>query len=115
MVKRVRIAVFGQDPDVAFAVRHLIFAGGVVSHIRIADVLDVPHDAVEDFGDFNVPFIVGWNNFATWPVLALVIGHLPNVLGQLVDRQARACVDRLSLHRPTGCKHICWPLPMVIR
>jgi hypothetical protein len=42
--------------------------------------------AVEDFGNVNVCLVVGWNNFASWAVLSLVIGYLPYVLGQLINR-----------------------------
>ena len=92
----------------------MVFTGRVVSDICVGDVFNVPDHAVEDFGDFNVCVIVGWNNFATWAVLPLVIGDLPYVLGQLVDCQARPGVNGLTLNRATGGQYIRWPLPVVV-
>ena len=115
LVKGVVVAVFRQDADVAFAVGDLVLAGGVVSDIGVGDVLNMPDHAVEDFGDCNVGLVVGWNNLATWAVLALVIGHLPDVLRQFVDGQARAGVDRLPLHRAPSRQHISRPLPVIVR
>ena len=114
LVKRVVVAVFRQDADVTFAVGDLVFAGGVVGDVGVRDVLDVPDHAVVDFGDFRVGVVVSRNNFAAWTVLSLIIRHLPHVLRQLVDGQARPCVDRLALHCPTGRQHVGWPLPMVV-
>ena len=114
LVKGVVVAILRQDADVAFAVRDLVFASGVVSDIGVGDVLNVPDHAVEDFGDCNVGLVVGWNNLATWAVLALVIGDLPDVLRQFVDCQARAGVDCLALHRAASRQHISRPLPVIV-
>ena len=84
LIKRVVVAILGQDSDVAFSVGDLVLTSGVVSDIRIRYVFNVPHHAVEHFGDGNVGLVVGWNNLASWTVLSLVIGYLPNVLGQLI-------------------------------
>ena len=74
----------------------------------------MPDHAVVDFGDFWVGVVVGRNNFAARTVLSLVIGDLPYVLGQLVDRQCGSGVDRLTLYCATGSQHVGWPLPMVV-
>ena len=115
LVKGIVVAILGQEPDVAFAVGDLVFAGGVVSDICVRDVFNMPDHAVEDLGNVNIGLVVGWNNFACWAVLSLVIGDLPHVLRQFVDGKARACVDRLPLHRATGCQHIGGPLPVIVR
>ena len=115
LIKRVVVAILGQDSDVAFSVGDLVLTSGVVSDIRIRYVLNVPHHAVEHFGDGNVGLVVGWNNLASWTVLSLVIGYLPNVLGQLIYGQAWPCVDGLPLHRSTGRQHIGRPLPPIVR
>ena len=92
----------------------MVFARRVVGNVCIADVFDVSDHAVEDFGDFNVGVVIGWNNLATWAVLPLVIGDLSYMLRQLVDGKRRARVDRLPLHGPTGGQHVRWPLPVVV-
>ena len=115
MVKGIVVAILGQDSDVAFSVGDLVFAGGVVSDICIRDVFNMSNHAVEYFGDGDVGFVIGWNNFACWAVLSLVISHLPNVLRQFVNCQAWPSVDGLTLHRTTGRQHIGRPLPVVVR
>ena len=62
----------------------------------------MPHHAVKHFGDFDVSLIVNGDNLARRTVLALVVRDLPDVLRELVNRQARAGVDRLPLHCATG-------------
>ena len=108
------VAVFGNDADVALAVAYLVLAGGVVGDVGVRDVLDVPDHAVVDFGDLGVGSVVSGYNFAARTVLSLVVRDLSDMLGQLVNSQARAGVDRLSLHRTTGSQNVCWPLPVVI-
>jgi len=114
LVKRVVVAILGQQTDVAFTVGHLVLAGGVIGHVSIRDVLDVTNHAVEDLGHLNVSFVVHGDDLSAWAVLAHVVGDLVNVLWQLVDRQAGACVDRLTLHRATGGQHVSRPLPLVV-
>ena len=74
----------------------------------------MPDHAVKYFCDVNVCVVIGWNNLASWPVLTLVIGHLPDVLRQFVDSQAWTGVDRLALHSPASGQYISRPLPLVI-
>ena len=74
----------------------------------------MPDHAVEYFGNVNVGLVVGWNNFACWAVLSLVIGNLPDVLRQFVDCEARAGVDCLPLHRAASRQHIGGPLPVIV-
>ena len=115
LVKRVVVAVLSQQTDVAFTVGHLVLAGRVVSHISVRDVLNVPNHAVENLGDFDISLVVHGDDLGTWPVLPHVVGHLTNVLRQLVDGQAWPCVDRLTLHRAASRQHIRRPLPMIVR
>ena len=115
LIERVVVAVLGQNADVAFTVRYLVLAGGVVGHISVRNVLDVPNHAVIDLGDLGVGVVVSRNNFAAWTVLPLVVRNLSDMLGQLVNSQARAGVDRLTLHCTTRCQNVGWPLPVVVR
>jgi hypothetical protein len=73
------------------------------------------HKPVKDFSDFNVSLIVHRNYFPTWSILALIVGNLPDVLGEFVDGKARSGVDGLTLDGASGLKHVGWPLPAVIR
>ena len=114
LLKRVVVAVLGQEANVPLPVSHLVLARSIISYVSVADVLNVPDHAVEDFGDLNVSVVVNRNDLGRRPVLPLVVGHLTNVLRQLVDRQARACVDRLTLHRASSRQHIGGPLPVVV-
>ena len=114
LVKRVVVAILGQQTDVTLAIRHLIFAGRVVRHVGIADVLNVPNHAVEHVGHFHVGVVVHRNDLRARAVLPLVVCHLTHVLRQFVDRQRRARVDRLTLHRATGGQHVRRPLPVVV-
>jgi hypothetical protein len=75
----------------------------------------VPHHAVKNLSDLHVGVVVRRDDLAAGPVLALLVGHLTDVLRQLVDRQARTRVDRLALHRPAGRQHVGGPLPLVVR
>ena len=115
LLKRVVVGVFRQQPNVAFTVRYLVLAGGVIRHIRIRDVLDVPDHAVEDVRDLNVSVIIHRDDLGAWPVLSLVVRHLAHVLRQLVNSQAWPSVDRLTLHCASGRQHIRRPLPVVVR
>ncbi len=71
--------------------------------------------AVEDFGDFNVCLVIDRNDLARRAVLALIVRDLPNVLRELVDREAWPSVDRLTLHGTASRQHFLRPLPAVIR
>ena len=102
LVEGLVVAVFGQDTDVALTIRDLVLTGGVVGDIGIADVLDVPHHAVEDLGDLDIALVVSGDDLTRGAVLALVVGDLPDVLGQLVDGQRGPSIDRLALNRPSG-------------
>ena len=108
------VAVFGQDADVALAVGHLVLAGGVVGHVGVRDVLDMAHHAVKYLCHFYVSIVVHRDDLAAGPVLPLVVGDLTNVLGQFVDGQAGAGVDRLPLDSATGGQHVGGPLPLVV-
>ena len=114
LVERVVVAVLSQQPDVALAVRHLVFASGVVGHISVADVFDVPDHAVEDVGHSHIGLVVHGDDSSARAVLPHVVRDLTNVLGQLVDGQARTGVDGLPLHSTTGSQHIGGPLPLVV-
>ena len=114
LVKRVVFAILGQQAKVTFAVRNLVFAGSVIGHIGVADVLNVPNHAVKNVGHFHVGVVVHRDDLGAGSVLALVVGDLSDVLRQLVNRQTRAGVDRLPLHRATGGQHIGGPLPVVV-
>ena len=72
------------------------------------------HHTFVNFRNLNVAFVVGGDHFAAWPVLPLLVCHLMDVLWQLVNGQARACVDRLALHRAASSQHVGWPLPLVV-
>ena len=115
LIERVVVAVLSQNADVAFTVSYLVLAGGVVGNVGIRDVLDVPDHAVIDLGDLGVGVVVSRNNFAARTVLSLVVRDLSDMLGQLVNSQARTGVDRLTLHCTTRCQNVCWPLPVVVR
>ena len=100
LIKARFVAIFGKNPNVALAKRHLVVARGVVSHVSIRDVLNVTDHAVKNLSDLNVRLVVGWDDVRRRPVLPLLVGHLAHVLRQLVDRQAWPRVDCLPLHRP---------------
>ena len=114
LIEGVVVAVFGDDADVALAVAYLVLAGGVVGDVGVRDVLDVPDHAVVDFGDLGVGSVVSGYNFAARTVLSLVVRDLSDMLGQLVNSQARAGVDCLPLHCATGSQDVGWPLPVVV-
>ena len=114
LLKAVVVAVLGQDAEVPFTKRDLVVAGRVIGHVRIGDVLNVPHDAVENLGNFHVGLVVGGDDLARWPVLPLIVGDLQHMLRQLVDRQAGTSVDCLALDRAAGSQHISRPLPLVV-
>ena len=114
LIEAIFVAVFRQNAEIPLAKRHLVVAGGVVGYVSVRDILDVPHNAVEYLGDFHVGFVVGGDDFAARPVLALVVGDLQDVLRQLVDGQARSGVDRLALDATAGRQHVSRPLPLVI-
>ena len=115
LIERLVVAVFRQQADVALAVGHLVVAGGVVGHVGVRHILNVPHHAVENLSHLHVGVVVRRDDLAAGPVLALLVRHLTDVLRQLVDRQARTRVDRLALHRPAGGQHVGGPLPLVVR
>ena len=71
--------------------------------------------AVEDICDFNVSIIVNRNHFGAGAVLPLVVGDLPDVLRQFVDRQTWPGVDSLSLHGASSSQNIRRPLVVVVR
>ena len=115
LIERIVVAILRQNTYIPLAVGHLAFARGVIRHVGIRDVLDMPNDAVEDFRDFRIRHVVSGDYLATGPVLPLVVGNLPDVLGQLVDRQARARVDRLPLHAAASRQNVCRPLELIVR
>ena len=57
--------------------------------------------AVENLCDLDIRVVIDRDDVGRRPVLPLLVGHLPYMLRQLVDRQARARVDGLALHRPS--------------
>ena len=114
LIEGVVVAVFGDDADVALAVAYLVLAGGVVGDVGVRDVLDVPDHAVVDFGDLGVGSVVSGYNFAARTVLSLVVRDLSDMLGQLVNSQARAGVDCLPLHCAARSQNVGWPLPVVV-
>ena len=114
LIERVVVAILGQDAGVALTVGHLVLAGCVVGDIRVRHVLDVPDHAVENRRHLSVSALIYRDDLGLRSVLPLLVGHLVNVLGQLVDGQARAGVDRLALHGATSGKHIGGPLPLVV-
>ena len=114
LVERVLVAILGQQTDVAFAVGDLVLASGVVGYVSIAHVFDVANDAVEHIGHVHVGFVIGGDDFDAGAVHALLVRHLMDVLGQLVDGQAGAGVDGLTLDSATGLEHIGGPLPLVV-
>jgi hypothetical protein len=75
----------------------------------------VSHKPVKNLSDLDISFIVHRNYFPTWSILALIVGNLPDVLGEFVDGEAGAGVDGLTLDGASGLKHVGWPLPAVIR
>jgi hypothetical protein len=115
LIKRIIVAVLGQQADIPFAVGHLILTRRVIRNIRIRNVLNVAHQPVKDLSDFNVSLIVHRNYFPTWSILALIVGNLPDVLGEFVDGKTGAGVDGLTLDGASGLKHVGWPLPRIIR
>ena len=98
LIKRLVVAILGQQPDVALAVGDLVVAGRIVGHVGVRHILNVTHHAVKHLGDLNVGVVVGWDDLAGRAVLALLVGHHAHMLGQLVDGQTRTGVDRLALH-----------------
>jgi hypothetical protein len=74
----------------------------------------VSNDTLKDFCDRDVGLIVRWDDFARGSVLSLFICYQPNMLWQLVNRQAWPRVDRLALHRASGRQHVGRPLPSII-
>ena len=114
LIERIWVAVFGQDADVAFTIGHLVLASGVIDHVCVRDVLDVANHAVEHLGNLDVGLVVDRDHLGTRAVLTHVVGDLVNVLWQLVDGQAGACIDRLTLHRATGGQHVSRPLPLIV-
>ena len=114
LIERIVVAILGQNTGVALTVGHLVLAGRVVGHVGVRDVLDVPNHAIEDLGHLNVSAVVCRDDLGLRPVLPLLVGHLMDVLRQLVDRQARPGVDGLTLHRATGRQHVSRPLPVVV-
>ena len=115
LVECVRVAVFSQDADVAFAVGNLVLTRCVVRHVGVRDVLDVPNHAVEDICHFHVGVVIHGDNFGAWAVLTHVVRDLMHVLRQFVDCQCGARVDGLPLHRAAGGQDVRWPLPVVVR
>jgi len=75
----------------------------------------VTHHAVKNLGDFNVSLVVSGDYFPTWSILALVVGDLSDVLGQLVDGKARSSVNCLALNCASSSEYVGWPLPLIIR
>ena len=114
LIERVSVAILGQNANVALTVGHLVLAGGVVGYIGIANVLDVPNDAVENLCHLDVGLVIDRDDLGLRAIEALLVGDLMDVLRQLVDRQARPRVDRLALHRPASCQHVGRPLPVVV-
>ena len=70
--------------------------------------------AIKDGSYLNVGVVVHGDDFARWAVLPLLVRHLADVLRQLVDRQARASIDRLALHRAARRQNVGGPLPLVV-
>ena len=58
------VAILGQDADIAFAIRDLVLTGGVVGNVGIRDVLNMPDNTVEYFGDFNIGLIINRDDLA---------------------------------------------------
>ena len=114
LVERVFAAIFRKDSDITFAVGNLIVAGGIISNVRVRQIFDVSDNTLKDFCDRDVGFIVRRDDFAGRSVLSLFICYEPDMLWQLVNRQAWTCVDRLALHRASGRQHVGRPLPCVI-
>ncbi len=114
LIEGVVVAVLGQQPDVAFAVCDLIVTGCVIGDISVRQVLDVAHHAVEDLGHLDVGVVVGGDHLAGGPVLALFVGHLPDVLRQLVDRQAGPGVDCHALAGAAAGEDVVRPLVVVV-
>ena len=114
LIEGVFVAILSQQTDVAFAVGHLVLAGGVVGHVSVRDVLDVANHAVEHIGHVHVSLVVSRDHLDAGTVHALLVRHLVDVLGQLVDGQAGAGVDGLTLHGTTGLEHVSGPLPLVV-
>ena len=108
------VAILGQKANIAFAVGNLVLASRVVGHIGVRDVFNVPNHAVENVCHFNIGAVVHRNDFSAWAILTHVVSDLAHMLGQLVNRQRRPCVDRLTLHSAASGQYICWPLPLVV-
>jgi hypothetical protein len=115
LIKRIVVAVLGQQANVAFTVGNLILASRVIGDIGVRNVLNVANDAVVDLGNVNIGLIVNRNHLDTWAIHALLVGDLFNVLRQLVDGQTRARIDRLTLHSTASLEHISGPLPLIVR
>ena len=115
LVERRLVAVLGQDADVALAVCDLVVTGCVIGDVGVRDVLDMPHHAVEDLGHLDVGVVVGRDDLAGRSVLPLLVGHLADVLRQLVDRQARPSVDRHALRGAAARKNFARPLERIVR
>ena len=103
MVERIFPHIVGDHSPVAPTHANGILKRRVVGRVGVGIDLNVTGNALDHLSNLQIAFVVDRMDLDPRPLLALLVGDLPNVRVQLVDRQTGTGFDVaavLNLDRP---------------